>query len=177
MSLSENKGQGAWVKGQGIPRHFDALTLRKGGEMVKKILGLGLMCLLSLSFLNSVSAQGSEEQISAEMDALNERLSTSRKNYIETKKASRKAAMDNFLSFGQTKEEKAARKKVLEDAKKKEAELREVYKKEKEEIRNLKQQLKEQKKQLKQTKEKGKEKIKKTKGEMEGFKKKGKKSW
>ncbi|MCK5306033.1 MAG: hypothetical protein KAJ66_02785 [Candidatus Omnitrophica bacterium] len=139
--------------------------------MLKRLLSLTMLSLFLFSFSSSF-AQIGDEDYSAQIKASKESLGQVKKEYIQAKKEARKAAMESFLSFGKTKEEKEARKKVLHEAKKKSAELREAYKGAKDALKNEEKILKEARKKAKQGKEKAEKKQKKhTKGLGEGQKK------
>ena len=140
--------------------------------MFKKLLSLTVLSLFIFSF-NLSYAQISDEEYSAQMKALKFKLAQAKENYVQTKQASRKAAIESFLSFGKTKEEKEARKKVLKEAKKKEAELREAYKKAKEAIKSQERKLKTARKEAKRATGKTKREIEKKQGRLEKGLKKG----
>ena len=127
--------------------------------MFKKLLSVAVLGLFILSFSLSY-AQMDEEDYFAQMKTLKAKLAQVKEEYIQTKKASRKAAIESFLSFGKTKEEKEARKKVLEEAKKKETQLREACK-------EAKAALKSQERGLKAARKETKKAIGKTKRETE----------
>ena len=129
--------------------------------MFRKLLSWAIVIMFLFSFHSSY-AQISDEDFSVQMEALKEKLAQVKNEYVDTKKATRKAAIENFLSFGKTKEEKEARKRVLEDAKKKEAELRGAYKKAKETIRSQERKLKAARKEAKRATGKTKREIEKT---------------
>jgi hypothetical protein len=96
--------------------------------MIKKLFMLAIagLCVFSLG----VSFAQSEEQEPLDrMKVLKEEFSQAKNEYIRAKREVRRAAMENFLSFGKTEEEKKERKIVLEQAKQKQARLRETYKK------------------------------------------------
>lgn len=140
-------------------------------SMLKRLLILTILSLFLFSFSSSY-AQIGDEDYSVQLKALKERLGQVKEEYIQVKKEVRKATMESFLSFGKTKGEKEARKKVLQDAKKKEAELREAYKKAKEALKNEEKILKEARKKAKQAKEEAEKKQKEhTKGLEKGQKK------
>lgn len=119
--------------------------------MFKRLLSLTILSLFLFSFSSSY-AQIGDEDYSAQIKALKESLAQVKEEHIQAKKEVRKAAMKSFLSFGKTKEEKEARKKVLQEAKEKEAELREAYKEAKEALKNEEKKLKEARKKTKQVK-------------------------
>ncbi|MCK4859217.1 MAG: hypothetical protein KAS87_01525 [Candidatus Omnitrophica bacterium] len=134
--------------------------------MFKKVLSWVIVCIFLFSFSPSY-AQISDEEYSAQMKALKVKLAQAKEEYVQAKRASRKAAMESFLSFGKTKEEKETRKKVLEEAKKKEAQLRETYKKAKEVIKSRERKLKTARKEAKKAIGKTKRETEKTQRSLE----------
>ena len=140
--------------------------------MLKRLVSLALVSLFIFSF-NSSYAQISDEDYSTQMKALKDELGQTKEEYTQAKKASRKATMENFFSFGKTKEEKEARKEVLKEAKQKEAKLREAYKEAKENIRSQERKLKASRKEAKKTVGKTKKETEKAPGNQEKDLKKG----